>query len=296
MTRKSKIKVALIITAVLLLAVILLIIANRHLKKKGSTTGGFDSSLDFVQVMDVGQGDSILIYSNGKACVIDMGIPASADAISKDLKSCNIKDIDVVMISHLHNDHIGGLNDISGEFGIKNLIMPEILDKSINAAQRATEAVNSKGGKCYNAVQGMNFNIGEFELTVIASYSSTNENNRSLFAIAESDKVKFMFTGDAEKWAEKQLLKENLKLDCDVLKVSHHGSEGASSKEFLKAVSPEYAAISVGEGNMYSHPHLQTLESLKNIGARTYRTDQNGDIFFYVNDSEITVKTEKQAG
>ena len=111
--------------------------------------------------------------------------------------------------------------------------------------------------------------------------------------MVEIDEVKFLFTGDAETKAEKYILEQNLKLDCDVLKVSHHGSNTSSSKEFLDATTPEYAVISVGEGNMYNHPHNVTLEKLKQANAKIYRTDKQGDITFNVDDREIKIITEK---
>lgn len=274
-----------------MLAVILLILLNYYFEDNAA--GGFDTSSDFVQVMDVGQGDSILIYSNGRSCVIDMGIAASANEICDDLSNCNIKTLDVVMISHLHSDHIGGFNRVAEIYNVKKLIMPQILTDSITAATKARDTVVASGGEYYTAVQGMNFNIGEFEITLLSSYSDDNENNRSIFAVAEIDGIKFMFTGDAEKWADGMLLKEGLDLDCDVLKVSHHGGKSSTSYDFLKAVTPEYAAISVGEGNSYSHPHSDTLEALDEIGAEVFRTDLDGDIFFYIEQGKIVTKTEK---
>ncbi len=104
---------------------------------------------------------------------------------------------------------------------------------------------------------------------------------------------KFLFTGDAEKATEADVLAEKPNIDCDVLKVGHHGSKSSSSEEFLKAASPEYAAISVGKDNSYSHPNSKTLASLRNCGAKIYRTDRDGDISFFVENSDIRVSTEK---
>ena len=140
----------------------------------------------------------------------------------------------------------------------------------------------------------MNFRLGEFEITVLGVFDDRkNENNRSIIAVAEIDGIKFLFTGDAEEKEEKYLLGEQLNLDCDVLKVPHHGSSTSSSKEFLNAVTPEYAVISVGENNVYGHPHKETLQALTEANAKVYRTDQSGDITFNVNDGKITVETEK---
>ncbi len=256
--------------------------------------GGFDTSADFIKFMDVGQGDSALIYSNGYSAVIDMGVPDCAPDIYNDLSKCNIKEIDAVVISHLHSDHIGGLERVAANYTVKNLIMPEILTSSIAAATNSSKLITGYGSAFYNAVAGMNFKLGEFEITVLGYLSDKkNENNRSLFTMAEIDGVKFLFTGDAEAKAEKHILEQKLKLDCDVLKVSHHGSNTGSSNEFLAATTPEYAVISVGKDNMYNHPHSVILGRLKQANAKIYRTDMQGDITFNVDDGEIEIITEK---
>lgn len=257
--------------------------------------GGFDETSDFVKFTDVGQGDSTIIYSNGYSAVIDMGLPNFAPDIYEDLSKCNLKEIDVVLISHLHSDHLGGLQKVAENYKIKNLIMPEILNSSIAAAKNARTFITNNGGSAYTAVEGMNFKIGEFNVTVLGFFDDKkNENNRSVFTVAEKDGAKFLFTGDAETKAEQYILNQKLNLDCDVLKVSHHGSNSSTCQEFLNATTPDYAVISVGENNMYNHPNSETLEALKGINAKIYRTDLCGDITFDLSDGNIKINTEKQ--
>ena len=281
-----------VVSFIVVICFVLNPLADDELHK--SLNSNFDTTKDFVKFMDVGQGDSALIYSNGYSAVIDMGTPTVAAEIYSDLSDCHIKEIDAVLISHLHSDHIGALQKVAEICTVKNLIMPEILSSSLAAATNSKNFIVGCGGGFYNAVQGLNFKIGDFEITVLGFLDDKkNENNRSLFTVAEIDGIKFLFTGDAETKAEKYLLNENLNIDCDVLKVSHHGSDTGTTKEFLEQTTPDYAVISVGEGNMYSHPHKETLDLLENYNAKIYRTDEQGDITFEIKDSKISVNTEK---
>ena len=300
--KKSKNKKPKYIAAAALLAVAVFITAfsrgvfGERLQKVFNPAAAFDTSVDFVKITDVGEADSILIYSDGCSAVIDVGTENSVPNILDDLNSARIKDIDALIVTHLHTDHAGGLPELAKRREIDNLIIPE-LESSAEAAQlvkTAKRTVTAKGGNVYTAVQGMNFEIGEFTVTVLAYYDDMqDENNKSVIVMAEIDGIKFLFTGDAEAKTEKALIDEGLNIDCDVLKVAHHGSSSSSSQSFLKAATPKYAAISVGANNIYSHPNDSVISALENCGAQILRTDTDGDITFYVENGEIRTVTEK---
>ena len=296
-SKANKRKVFLTITAVLCIVVfaVLLFIARDPslLKAYNGNASVFEYGDDFIKFIDVGQGDSALIYSDGYSAIIDMGISPAAEDIIDALSDCKIDSVDMVIISHYHSDHIGAFEAVAEVYKIKNMIGPKLNSNSIKAAKTAQESVLSDGGNFYEAVYGLNFMLGEFKITVLGYYNAASENNRSVYVMAEIDGVRFLFTGDGEIAAEKQLLSRAEDIDCDVLKVAHHGSKTSTGYELLKATTPEYAVISVGEGNTYNHPNIETLANLSNQDAEIYRTDTMGDISFYVDDGKIRIITEK---
>lgn len=286
----SKRKLRALIAVICAIASLIVYVADRHLNAIS-----FDETQDFVRFIDVGQGECILIYSNGYSALIDTGLASSVNDVCETLSDCGIRKIDVMLITHLHDDHTGGISGILELFEVENLILPEISVSSegLSSVQLAINEVTKSGGKTHSAVQGMNFAIGEFELTVLASYGKEeSENDRSVITVAELDGKRFLFTGDAEKGVEKALLKENLDLKCDVFNAGHHGSSTSNCEELLRAVGPRYTAISVGEDNMYGHPHNEVLADFEYFNIEVFRTDRNGDITFYVDNGKIIPKTE----
>lgn len=261
---------------------------------------GLKSSLpegaDFVEFIDVGQGDRILIYSNGYSAIIDTGTPDCGHCITSALNDAGVGSIDALLETHLHTDHIGGAEYVLNLFDVKNLILPDLNlnAEGLPAAKVAKKMVVESSGAVYTAAPGMNMNIGDFEITVIACYEDmTEENDRSVVTVAKIGDIKFLLMGDAEKATESRILDDNINVECDVIKVGHHGSSTSSSEEFLKAANPEYAVISVGENNTYSHPSPDTLASLERIGTEIYRTDKSGNITFEIKNGNLKVKTEK---
>lgn len=298
----KKIKRTKYIAAAALLAAAVFITAfsrgifGERLQKVFNPAAAFDTSVDFVKITDVGQADCVLIYSNGCSAVIDVGTEDSTADILEDLDSARIKDIDALIVTHLHTDHAGGLPELARRKTIDNLIIPELNDyaEAAGLVKTAKQTVTANGGNIYTAVQGMNFEIGEFTVTVLAYYDDMqDENNKSVIVMAEIDGIKFLFTGDAEAKTEKALTNEGLNIDCDVLKVGHHGSDSSSCQSFLKATTPEYAAISVGKNNIYSHPSDSVVSALESSGAQILRTDTDGDITFYVENGKLRTVTEK---
>ena len=292
----KKRKIFTVITAVLCIVVftVLLFYARDPSLFSGKNSGGkVNFQDDFIKFMDVSQGDGAIIYSDGYCAVIDLGEAVAAKDVLADLNRLSVKQIDMFIASHYHTDHIGAFSEISNKYKIKNMLGPEITKYNLKAAKAAKESVLKQGGSFYEGIYGLNFTVGEFKITVLGYCDSTDENERSLYIMAEIDGKKFLFTGDGEQLAEEKLLDRTLNIDCDVLKVAHHGSKNGTGYEFLNYAKPEYAVVSSGAGNEYGHPHIETLKALENVNAKIYRTDTVGDITFYVDDGEIEIITEK---
>ncbi len=251
---------------------------------------------DYIKFLDVGQGDSILIGSNGQSMLIDTGSESFGDAVAQKIFSYGFKKLDMMMLSHNHEDHVGGAEIISKKMNIDNLLLPNIKNtkEKTRIIESAKSEVLANEGECYTAKKGTHTKIGDIAVSVLACYYEDNdENDRSIIAMAELNGFKVLLTGDAGTQSENKMLKEGINVDCDVLKVGHHGSSSSSGKKFLKAATPEYAIISCGVDNQYSHPHEETLYRLEQVNAKVFRTDISGEITLYFDNGEITVKTEK---
>lgn len=252
---------------------------------------------DFLQVIDVDQGDSILISSNGNNLLLDTGPANSASLLCTHLVSNNIEKLDALMLTHFHDDHTGGVERLMNKFSIDTLILPEFAktEEDTENVRMLRGKVLENDGKVFTAAQGMCVDIGDFELTTLAYYSNLEtENARCIITMARFDDKKFLLMSDATKGAEEFLLKEGLNLDCDVIKIGHHGSSTSTSEELLRAATPEYAVISCGLGNVYLHPHAETLALIDDMEIDLYRTDFNGTVSFYMTEDGIKVLTEEK--
>lgn len=248
---------------------------------------------DFIRFIDIGQGDSILISSNNQTALIDTGPPDSANELVKKLRMYGVEQIDMLFLTHIHSDHVGGAKELLNNFAVGNLIMPNIIDQPEGAedALYAASTISENYGEVYTAMQGMVVNIGNFEITILAYFPELEvENDRSVILMVKNKDFKFLMMGDAEAKAEKRLIAESLDLKCNVLKVGHHGSSTSTTMDLIEATMPEYAVISCGYNNYFMHPHDETIGTLEKQHIEFYRTDSCGDVTCYIKDDKLDFK------
>jgi len=250
-----------------------------------------------VHFIDVGQGDSILIISDKKNILIDAGETGKGDEVLDYLAKQGVKKIDLLIATHPHSDHIGGMDDVINQLKIGKIVMPRLPDKLVPTTRTYTDvlqAVANKGLKITPSKVGMSFDFGKGKLVILAPDGDfTDLNNTSLIAKFTYDGKSFLLTGDVEKPAENALLISKQELSADVLKVPHHGSDTSTHKEFLGAVDPKYCVVSVGDNNKFNHPNKAVLDDIKASKAEVYRTDYDGSIVFTIENGEIKISKTK---
>ena len=244
-----------------------------------------------IYFIDVGEGDSILIKNNDEYSLIDAGNNEDGRKLVNYFKSLNITDFKYVFATHLHEDHIGGMDYIINSFDIEHYYMPDVTSEFITF----TEVVDSL--KEHNITWEVPktddiFMMGEAKFQVLWIDNDKEEINDTSIVLKLSFKnTSYLFTGDATKNVELQILDKDLK--SNVLKVSHHGSGDASSAQFLTKVNPDYAIISVGKNNDYNHPHDITLQKLDSLNIKIYRTDELGTIIISSDGKNIFINHEE---
>ena len=235
-----------------------------------------------LHMIDIGQGDSILIRTSGGNILIDAGPGKSEDELKAYLASLSITEFEYAIFTHMDEDHIGGADMIMTDYTVSNVLMPDA-DADTKTYLKMIEAIEASEAVVTKTDSGDQYTIGSMTLTVLSPVEGKKYNNKNNYSIVirlDFGETSIMLTGDAEEEVEEQLLQlyGTDMLDCDILKVGHHGSESSSTIEFLEAVTPEFALISCGEGNTYGHPHSITITNLTAIGADIYRTDEIGSI------------------
>ena len=245
-----------------------------------------------VHFIDVGQADSILITQKDSAMLIDGGNNEDSDLVKNYLRNEGIKKLDYVIGTHPHEDHIGGLDAVIKSFDIGSVIMPKA-ESDTRTFEDLIDAVIEKGLKITAPVPETEYGLGDAGFVILAPNSEEYEdlNDYSVVIKLTYGNSSFLFTGDAEEVSENEMLAKGYPIKADVLKVGHHGSDSSTGDGFLKAVSPEYAVISVGKGNSYGHPSQKTLDSLDAAGVTVYRTDEAGTIIAISDGKTISFKT-----
>ena len=225
-------------------------------------------------VLDVGQGQAILLQSQGKTYLVDCGgdsDTAAADIIAGTLLSQGIRRLDGIILTHYDRDHAGGLPHLLTRISADLLLLPD----TVNVVDYAME----EGRVCYieDAVQ---IAFADTKLTVFGPIYSGDDNENSMCVLFETENCAILITGDRSDFGERLLLRKATLPDVDVLVAGHHGSADSTSRELLEAVKPETVIISVGEDNIYGHPATSLLQRLQEFGCSVYRTDLHGTIVY----------------
>ena len=239
-----------------------------------------DSEL-MISYMDVGQGDAAYIKVNGNDILIDAGPRSNSKELLEQLKAKNIDDFELVIATHPHEDHIGGMVDVFKEYEVKAFYSPKITHTT-KTYENLVKAVKDEGLKTKELKGGTVIDLGEgakFEVFTPQKSEYEELNDYSPIVKLSFGDTSYLFTGDAEKLAEEEALaKYKTSLDSDVIKFGHHGSSSSSSNAFIEAVSPKYGIISCAKDNKYGHPHRETLDIIKKYNIKTFRTDTDGEI------------------
>lgn len=246
-----------------------------------------------VHFIDVGQGDSILVQTPGGHTLLIDGGNSGGGALAY-LQAHGITAIDVVVASHPHADHIGGLVDVLRALPV-GAVWTSGASHSTATFEDFLDAIGDARVPYHEARSGEQIPVGELAAVVLLSQPSARElNDTSLVLRLQLGQAAFLFTGDAERAGEERLLREQAALlSASVLKVGHHGSKTSSSPAFLEAVRPQIAVYSAGRGNGYGHPHAQTIAQLQAVGAQIYGTDQHGTVVISIDGASLQIFPER---
>ena len=242
-----------------------------------------------VHFIDIGQGDAIFLEINDKNILIDAGEAEHAQTIMDYLRTYDVETLDMVFLTHPHEDHIGGMGEVLAGFDIGEFYMPhkEIVTRSY---ERMTAALADKN-KTINYIQGgMEFEFQNgIRLSILSPNreSYLNPNNYSPIMRLSIGNNAFLFTGDAEELIETEVIQTGADISADILKAPHHGSKTSSSLAFLEKVSPKYIVVTSEMGNDHNLPSPEILERYREIGAKTLLTEEMGSIVFSADGKEV---------
>lgn len=236
-----------------------------------------------IYFFNVGQADCILVRNDGKNMLIDAGDNEDGPLLAEYIKQLGISRIDYLIGTHMHEDHLGGMDNIIKEFEIGSIYIPYTTNKSKRVFyEDVISEIEQKGLKIDYQEKGNKFELGDADCEIKSidnsdPTSSSNINSTSIVIQMEVNDNKYLFMADAEEDVESD--NEIEWEDIDVLKVGHHGSNTSSTEQFINTILPEIAIISVnGDNNSYGHPSESVIERLEDKECEVYRTDRNGTI------------------
>ncbi len=235
-----------------------------------------------VYFLDVGQSDCTIVACDDEVLMIDCGTLNQLNTIRQSLHSLEIDNIDYMVISHQHDDHMGSATEIINDYEVENLIMPRLAQSNNVTSKTYNVLINTINDKGINKIPAQDckeFMVGDALVQILSpKVQSNNLNNMSVVLKITYGETEFLFQSDAETKIENDLIYSDYDIDVDVLKVGHHGSKTSTSEKYIDSTSPKIAIISSGYGNNYGHPNGEVLNRLESNGVETLITALDGDI------------------
>lgn len=241
-----------------------------------------------IRFIDVGQADAALIECDGHYILIDGGNKADSSLMYSVLKQEGVKHLDIVVGTHAHEDHIGGLPGALN-YATADLTLCPVKSYDSEAFE---DFVKYAGGITVPSV-GDTYPLGSAVVSILGVNGGSDTNDTSIVLRIDYGETSFLFTGDAEREAEQKILNSGADLSATVLKVGHHGSDTSTTYPLLREIMPEYAVISVGEGNSYGHPTEDTLSRLRDADVTVFRTDLQGDVVCTSDGKTVSFSVER---
>ena len=251
-----------------------------------------------LHMINCGQGDSFLFEQNGQYGLIDCGTRSTGDDVVAYLQNQEVTELQFIVGTHPHDDHMGGMEKVINSIKVNQIYMPIIETGQVTTNWYISLIKKIKSSKIPITNPSVNdsFMLGDAKFLVVGQLTpleaKQNLNNYSTVIKVTFGEMDILMTGDAEVPVENKMLSSNVLLDCEILKLGHHGSTTSTSNDFLKAVSPECALVSCGIGNKYNHPCAEIMEKIKDENIPLYRTDENGDVVVTVSKNQIIFDEE----
>lgn len=244
-----------------------------------------------VHFIDVGQGDSIFIQTHlGETLLIDAGDNDKGDVVVDYLKSQKVKKIDYIIGTHPHADHIGGIDDVIYAFDVATIYMPKV-EHTTKTYRDVLEAIRKRNVNLKAAKAGDTIPLEGISAEILSPDGDLDTENLNDFSIVVRlvyENTAFIFQGDAERQSEEYILKEGYDIRSNLIKLGHHGSFTSSIPEYIEAVDPDYAVITLAADNPYGHPHREIMALMKERDIKVYRTDEDGNILAVSDGEEIS--------
>lgn len=247
-----------------------------------------------IHMIDVGQGDAILVQCDGYSMLVDAGPETAGPTVSQYLReTAGLSSLDIVMATHEHDDHLFGMPEALSGLTVGKVYSPKAVPMTYWFST-ILPRLKQKELEVVRPFPQETFQLGSASVTFLNVLAeSENVNDLSLTVRIDYGKSSALLTGDLEGEAETAMVQAGIPLKADLLKIAHHGGNTSTCDSFLNAVSPQYAVISVGVGNKHGHPHKETLNKLARKNITVYRTDLFGTILCISNGEGWSFKVSK---